>query len=231
MISREIKALCDQTGLGPREMYFRGRFGVLGEVDADVVTSVAVFFPPQHVKESWDGGRRLPTDEAVEMYAQACQAWGRRNLAAHPGIERIADLLEPVVENASSIGAPLFAGWRAVPLPKGDGPGRAAQLLHVVRELRGGLHAAAVVAAGLDPLEATLAADHLGTPLSDVATGEMVARFFTWPEPYATPSQEAVERRQRVEERTDDLMIPAFSTLNEGESDELIGLLRLGHAG
>lgn len=230
MISRETKALCEQTGLGPREMYFRGRCGVMGEVDADVVTSVAVFFPHQHVKDSWEGGRRLPADKAVEMYAEACQAWGRRNLGDREGIARIAELLEPVVENASSLGAPLFAGWRAVPLPKGDAPARAAQLMHLVRELRGGLHATAVLAEGLHPLDATLAADHTGTPLSDVATGEMVARFFTWPEPYATPGQDVIERRRRVEDRTDDLMIPALSALNEGESDELIALLRLGHA-
>ncbi len=28
MISREVKALCERHGLGPREMYFRGRCGV-----------------------------------------------------------------------------------------------------------------------------------------------------------------------------------------------------------
>lgn len=230
MLSRETKALCEQTGLGPRELYFRGRCGVLGEVDADVVTSVAVFFPPEHVKESWEGGRRLPVDKAVEMYAQACHAWGRRRLGEHPECARMVELLERVVGETSSVGAPLFAGWRAVPLPEDDAPGRAAQLLHLVRELRGGLHATAVLAEGLHPLEATLAAQHTGTPLTDVATGEMVAKFFTWPEPYATPSPLTVERRRRAEERTDDLMVPAFSVLNEAESDELVALVRLGHA-
>lgn len=230
MISREAKALCEQTGLGPRELYFRGRCGVLGEVDADVVTSVAVFFPHAHVKESWEGGRKLPVDKAVEMYAQACHAWGRRNLGAHPGAGRIAELLDPVVAQASSLGAPLFAGWRAVPLPEGDAPARATQLLHLVRELRGGLHAIAVLAEGLDPLEATLAAEHTGSPLGVVASGELIARFFEWPEPYPTPGPEALERRSRAEERTDDLMVPALSVLSDAQSDELIELLRLGHA-
>ncbi|MFI6628222.1 hypothetical protein ACIBI7_05185 [Nonomuraea fuscirosea] len=228
MISREAKALCEEHGLAPRELYFRGRCGVLGECEADVVTSVAVFFPSQHVEPNWNGGRKLAAEHAVELYAQACQAWGRRNLGEYDGCARIAELLQPVVEQASSVGAPLFAGWRAVPLP-GDPPARAAQLMHVVRELRGGLHANAVIAAGLHPLDATLAADHRGAPLGKSA-GEAIARFFEWPEPYATPGPELVARRAAVEEKTDELMAPAFSVLTDGESDELIELLRFGDA-
>ncbi|MFG3439829.1 hypothetical protein ACGF0J_21500 [Nonomuraea sp. NPDC047897] len=226
MVSREAKALCEQYGLGPRELYFRGRCGVLGECDADVVTSVAVFFPPAHVEESWYGGRKLPVDQAVELYAGACHDWGRRRLGGHDGCARLAELLEPVVGQASSAGAPLFAGWRAVPLP-GDAPARAAQLMHVLRELRGGLHANAVLAAGLRPLEAILATGHSGTPFG-ASSGETVARFFQWPEPYPRISPELIARRAAVEEATDDLLAPVFSVLNEHESDELIELLRFG---
>ncbi|MFI6294311.1 hypothetical protein ACIBEJ_22160 [Nonomuraea sp. NPDC050790] len=228
MISREVKALCEEYALGPREMYFRGRCGVLGECDADVVTSVVAFYPAEHVAQNWDGGRKLPTEQAVELYAGACHAWGRRRLGGFDGCARIAELLEPVVEKASAVGAPLFAGWRAVPLPD-DAPARATQLMHVVRELRGGLHANAVIAAGMHPLEAVLAAKHEGTPFGDAA-GEAIARFFTWPEPYERPSAEVVARRAEIEETTDRLMAPVFSVLNAAESDELIGLLRLGHA-
>ncbi|NRQ34275.1 hypothetical protein HII36_20810 [Nonomuraea sp. NN258] len=228
MISREAKAICEAHGLGPRELYFRGRFGVLGDCDADVVTSVAVFFPREHVEENWNGGRKLPVEQAVELYAEACGQWGRRKLGGYDGCARIAELLEPVVRQASSVGAPLFAGWRAVPLPD-DAPARATQLMHVLRELRGGLHANAVLAAGLHPLDATLAADHDGTPFGHAA-GELIAKFFTWPEPYQQPAPETKARRAAVEETTDDLMAPVFSVLNSDESDELIDLLRFGHA-
>ncbi|WP_327584457.1 hypothetical protein OHA25_53180 [Nonomuraea sp. NBC_00507] len=228
MVSREAKAICDELGLGARELYFRGRCGVLGECDADVVNSVVVFFPPAHVEESWNGGRKLPVDQAVELYAEACRAWGRRKLGGYDGCARIAELLERVVQRAPSTGAPLFAGWRKVPLAD-DPPARAVQLMHCVRELRGGLHANAVIAAGLHPLEATLAADHDATPFG-LASGEMIAKFFTWPEPYATPAPEVVARRAEVEERTDDLMASMFSALDDGETDELIELLRFGHA-
>lgn len=228
MVSREVKALCERHGLGARELYFRGRCGVLGECDADVVTSVAVFFPPEHVAQSWYGGRKLPVEQAVEEYAGACHDWGRRRLGGHDGCARIAELLETVVAQASAVGAPLFAGWRAVPLPD-DPPARAAQLMHVLRELRGGLHANAVLAAGLRPLEAVLAAHHAGTPFGD-ASGETVARFFQWPEPYPRVSPELIARRTAVEETTDDLLAPVFSVLKDHESDELIELLRFGQA-
>ncbi|MCK2219856.1 hypothetical protein MF672_039575 [Actinomadura sp. ATCC 31491] len=227
MISREAKAVCEEHGLGARELYFRGRCGVLGECDADVVHSVAVFFPREHVEESWNNGRKLPVERAVELYAEVCRAWGRRKLGGYDGCARLAELLERVVGAASSVGAPLFAGWRAVPLPD-DPPARAVQLMHCLRELRGGLHANAVVAAGLHPLEATLATAHDATPFGNAA-GAQIARFFTWPEPYPEPAPEVVARRAEVEERTDDLMAPVFSVLGDGESDELIELLRFGH--
>ncbi|MFG1964436.1 hypothetical protein [Nonomuraea sp. NPDC049028] len=227
MVSREAKARCEEYGLGPREFYFRGRCGVLGECAADVVTSVAVFFPAAHVEESWYGGRKLSVERAVEVYTDVCHEWGRRRLGDYDGCARLAELLEPVVAQAPAAGAPLFAGWRAVPLPD-DAPARATQLMHVVRELRGGLHANAVIAAGLDPLEAMLAADHDGTPFGH-STGEVMARFFTWPEPYQKPSPAVVAKRVAVEEATDDLLASVFSVLNNDESDELIELLRFGH--
>ena len=93
MISREAKALCDRHGLDGRQMYFRGRCGVLGEVDADVVLSAVVFFPAEHVRESWEGGRKLPAAEAAELYASACHDWGRRKLAGFSGAGRLAELL------------------------------------------------------------------------------------------------------------------------------------------
>ncbi|MBB2912206.1 hypothetical protein FHS43_003486 [Streptosporangium becharense] len=223
MISREAKALCERTGLPARAMYFRGRCGVLGEVSADVVLAATVFFPAEHVRENWEAGRALPVAEAVELYAGACHDWGRRRFGSFAGAARLAELLQPVVAGADVLGAPLFAGWREVPLAD-DPPARAAQLLHLVRELRGGLHAVAVLAERLSPLEATLLAAHDGTPLG-LSTGETMARFFSWPEPFPQPGPEAAERRRRAETLTDVLMAPAFSVLGEADSAELVELL------
>ncbi|MFC4059417.1 hypothetical protein ACFOWE_14010 [Planomonospora corallina] len=222
MVSRETKALGERTGLDLWPLYFRGRCGVLGEVDADVVCSAAAFFPAEQVRKHWEAGRALPVDEAVALYAGACQDWGRRRLGAFAGAARLAELLERVAVSAGVLGAPLFAGWRAVPLPE-DAPARATQLMHVLRELRGGLHAVAVLAEGLTPLQAVLLDAHV-TPRGRIS-GRDMALFHEWPEPYPELGPEFAERRARAEELTDRLMAPAFAVLDEAESAELAELL------
>ncbi|GAA3151079.1 evbL [Planomonospora alba] len=222
MISREVKALGERTGLDLWPLYFRGRCGVLGEVDADVVCSAAAFFPAERVRKNWEAGRALPVGEAVQLYAGACREWGRRRLGSFAGAARLAGLLERVAAGADVLGAPLFAGWRAVPLPE-DAPARATQLMHVLRELRGGLHAVAVLAEGLTPLQAVLCDSH-ETPRGRVS-GRDMALFHEWPEPYPEPGPEIAARRARAEELTDRLMAPAFAVLDEAESAELVALL------
>ncbi|WP_066365215.1 SCO6745 family protein [Herbidospora mongoliensis] len=224
MISREVKALCDEHGFGRWEMYFRGRCGVLGEVDAEVVIAGAPFFEPGFVRAMWEGGRSLPAEKGAFLYANACAAWGRRNLA-FDGAGRLADLLTKATSAASPLAAPLFAGWRALPLPD-DAPGRAAHALQVAREHRGSMHAIAVAAALIDPLMATLVGHYeSGAPRSYTSTAE-VARFMSWPEPYPVPADEDMEKRARAEELTDVLVAPAYAVLTDGEARELGELLR-----
>lgn len=228
MISREVKALCDEQGLGRWEMYFRGRCGVLGEVDAEVVIAVAAFFEPGFVRARWEGGRSLPAEKAALLYAGACAAWGRRNLA-FDGAGRLADLLTKATSNASPLAAPLFAGWRALPMPD-DAPARAAHALQVAREHRGGMHAIAVAAGLLDPLMATLVGSaEAGMPRTPSGTAE-VARFLSWPEPYPVPAEEDLDKRARAEELTDVLVAPAYTVLTEGETRELGELLKVAQA-
>ncbi|GAA4565033.1 SCO6745 family protein [Planotetraspora kaengkrachanensis] len=224
MMSREVKTLCDRYALSSREMYFRGRCGVLGEVHPDVVVAASIFFPADRVREWWEGGRKLAADEAASLYASACHQWGRRRLAGFEEAGRLAELLAAVADGSDVFCAPLFAGWRAMPRPTADVE-RAAHMLHVMREHRGAQHTTAVVACGLGPLEATLIGAQ-GAGAWDPQTGNAsVARFLEWPEPYGTPSAEAVERRARAEEITDDLVAPAFGVLDEAERAELADLL------
>ncbi|GLX92261.1 hypothetical protein [Herbidospora sp. NBRC 101105] len=228
MISREVKALCDEHGLGRWEMYFRGRCGVLGEVHPDVVLAAAPFFEPGFVRATWEGGRSLPAEKAAVLFAGACADWGRRNLA-FDGAGRLADLLTKATAAASPAAAPLFAGWRALPLPD-DGPGRAAHALQVAREHRGGMHAVAVAAAGLDLLMATIVgSDESGAPLDYRSTAE-VARFLSWPEPYPVPAEEDLAKRAHAERLTDALVAPAYDVLTDGEAAELGELLREAQA-
>jgi hypothetical protein len=219
MISREAKAFGLWTGFEGWAPYFRGRCGVLGDVDADVITSAAGFFAADVVREVWEAGAGLPAAEAAERYASVCQEFGRRKLAGFAGAGRLAELLEMAVGNADVVGAPLFAGWRAMPLPA-DGLGRVSQLAHVLRELRNGLHLTAVLATGLSPLEAVLAGTSALIP-----SGEANAEYFGWQRPYPEVTPELAERRARAEELTDTLVAPAFEILDEDEAAELIMLL------
>jgi hypothetical protein len=75
-------------------------------------------------------------------------------------LEPFAAAAEKVVLAANPAGLALFAGLAAEPLPE-DLPGRAMQLLAVLRELRGSTHLVAVVASGMSPKVAPTCAGQL----------------------------------------------------------------------
>ena len=215
MLDDATTARGDALGLSFPEFYMLGRGSVLGDVDADVVSAAFVYFPVAIVRMMWESGRakHAPSD-VVEPYAEACRAFGRTLLANVSSLDELSALMERVVAAASPLGAPLFAGWRAVPLPD-DAPGRAAQLLHVLREHRGGSHAAAVLAAGLTPLEAIMGSGE---------TAPQQAALFGWPEPYPDPAATA-STRAAVEDVTNRMVAPAYEVLTEDERGRLAELV------
>ncbi|MGV9615369.1 SCO6745 family protein [Nocardia xishanensis] len=222
MFSREAKEFGRSTGVdgffGP---YTRGRGGVLGDVDADVVTAAFGFFPAHSIRKAWESVP-MPAAKAAEGYLAACQDYGRRKLADFEQVERLAQLLEVVVAAADPAGVPLFAGWRALPLPT-DAPARVTQLAHVLRELRGGLHLLAVRASGITPLQAVLIS---GSSFND---GPGQARWYGWPEPFEDITATVQDRWQRAEVLTDDLITPAFAVLDDAAGAELTTLLTAAH--
>jgi hypothetical protein len=214
MRNRATRERGTQLGVPGWAFYVAGRAGVLGNVDADVVAATMVFFPTPWVREHWEMARAvLQPDEAARQYAAACHRWGRERLAGAEGLDRLVELARGVVDGVEPAGLPLFAGWRALPLPDDD-PARVAHLAMVLREHRGNLHALAVLAQGLSPLEA-----HVAGPL-----GAANAEFFGWPQPYPDPGPLA-DRWQAAEAATARLTAPAFAVLDESERAELAGLL------
>lgn len=203
----------------PFAFYFAGRGGVLGDVDADVVIAAFGWFEPGLVRPLWEEGVAVHgAREASRRYAQACAAWGRDHLAGVDGLDRLAELGERVVRAADVSGLPLFAGWRAEPLAD-DAPGRAMQLLHVLREWRGAVHLVATTAAGLTPIQAILAND-----------GEARAAMFGWPQPYPDVAGLADAHRE-AETLTDKLCAPVVETaLDAAERAELASLIATAHA-
>jgi len=223
MFSREARAFGESTGvpgfLGP---YMKGRCGVLGDVDADVVTAAVGFFHPGTVREAWESVP-MPAAQAAEGYLDACREFGRRKLASFDEAERLSELLLAVVRNGDVTGVPLFAGWRAMP-PAEDPRARVLQLVHTLREFRGGLHFLAIRAAGLAPAQAVLIG---GSPMFDAREQ---ARLYGWPEEeLREPTEEQRARWQEAELLTDRLAQQAFSVLDKAEGEELAALMARAH--
>ena len=205
-----------KLGFDGIDFYTAGRGGALGDVDGMVVAAAFVFFNPEAIVEAWDRTRPVMSrPEAVAAFAGCLDTWARDHLPDDIDYTRLAALLGRIIDSASPAAAPLFAGWRAVPEPS-DPKALMLQRLNVVRELRGAVHGAAVVAAGLEPLEAVL----IKTPF--------MAGLFGWAEPYP----EVESRRdvwERAEAATNHTMARAYSALDASELSELVDLAATAH--
>src|SRR5690606_7454259 len=94
MFSREAKEYAAETGVDAFfAPYTRGRGGVLGDVDASVVTAAFGFFPEESIRTSWESVQ-MPAAKAAERYARVCHDFGRRKLGGFERAGRLAQLLE-----------------------------------------------------------------------------------------------------------------------------------------
>jgi hypothetical protein len=118
------------------------------------------------------------------------------------------------VVEADAAGMPLFAAWRAMPVPERAPGARAAVLLHLLREHRGGAHIQAVRASALSPLEAIVAGPD----------GESGATAFGWQPPYPSFAP-LLRRRAWAEALTDRIAGQAYRALEPDERRELVDLL------
>lgn len=186
--------------------YFAGRGGMLGDVGADVVCAAMGWFEPKAVKAMYTEGVAVAGANAVaQRMSEATAKWGQKYLADIDGLEDMVTLTEAAVGGLEGSALPLFVGWRAA--PRADDPaGRAAQLMQILREWRGGIHLVATTAAGLSPVKAILTNE-----------GEGQAKFFGWSEPF--PSYEADRAKHReAEDLTDQLCAASLSQALDPES-------------
>jgi hypothetical protein len=179
--------------------YFAGRGGMLGDVGAEVVCSAFGWFEPSAVKTLYEEGAAVRgAREAAGRMAEAHALWGRKHLGDVKSLSDIVAVTESLVDGLEGSGLPLFVGWRAAPRAD-DEAGRAAQLMQILREWRGGLHLIATTAAGLTPREAILTNE-----------GEGQAKFFGWTEPF--PDCSAIRHKHdEAEAMTDQLSVASFS--------------------
>ncbi len=204
-------------GWGWFRFYFLGRGGVLGDVEAPVVVGAFGYFKPALVTTMWDEARQVvPPRQAGREFMRCSQEHGRRHFSEVAELESFCQAAEAVVRAANPAGLALFAGAAAEPLPD-DPPGRAMQLVTTLRELRGSVHLLAVVASGVEPR------------VAHAIRRPDMWEIFGWEEaerPAATDDDRA--RLTRADRLTDELLVPAFSVLDEAGADALVtGLERM----
>ncbi|MGW3996357.1 SCO6745 family protein [Amycolatopsis sp. NPDC004772] len=202
MTSPELAAVEAEVGLPPRSLYVRGRSAVLGDVPPKVAAELFGIFPHwlfEYVLPPATAALDAPA--AVRAYAESSARWSRVSLSAVSEPARLAELLFRVVDAADASGLALFAGWKNTERPTGDVE-RLGFALMVFRELRGGLHFAALRALGLSIPEAVIA---------DPEGGRARLLRTAWPEDAADELVTSAERKpdlrerwQRAEALTDD---------------------------
>lgn len=202
-------------GMSTWAFYVTGRGGALGDVRAETVAAAIGFIAPEAVADGWEAARRvaMPGEVAAINLTECCR-WGVEHLGRCPKVSQLADLAERVVSAADPTGMPLFAAWRAMPVPD-DAPGaRAAVYLHLLREYFSGAQLLAVTASGMTPLQAILAGPE----------GEQGALGYGWQPPYP-PIGPLIRRQLWAEAVTDRIVSGAFAALTVPERLELCDLL------
>jgi hypothetical protein len=190
--------------------YVAGRGGALGDVDADVVTATFIYFHPDMIRAGWDGTAAvMPRLAAAQAFAECAHRWGRNHIPDTFDAAGLAALAGKVVAGASSAGAPLFAAWRSLPEPD-DAPALVVHRMNALRELRGGLHGCAVMAAGLAPEDALA----LRTPY--------MAALFGWPEPGDVAQHQ--QAWDQAEAATNVAMAAPMSVLTDDEREQFVAL-------
>lgn len=217
MLDMDTYVVAAQDGFQGMDFYAAGRGGALGEVPSAVVTAAFVFFEPGLVDDSWTrAGEVMSRQEAADRWAAACHRWAEGHIGApEADLSRLADLLGRMNAAADIAAAPCFGAWRAQPEPAADRP--AALALHrlmVLRELRGGLHGAAVIAHGLSPRAALT----IRTP------GMLPVFGWDGPDPAADDPHTHTAWNE-AELATDRALAPAYQALDEAERVELRDLL------
>ncbi|GAA2878305.1 hypothetical protein GCM10020220_080090 [Nonomuraea rubra] len=187
-----FRARGEGLGLSRWPFYFGARAGVLGDVDAEVVTAACGFFSPDLVRNAWDTARAVvPLTSLVEADVEECTHWARTTYGDLPELDQLADLAERVVEAAEPTDRPLFAAWRSLAVADEDPASRVAFALLRLREHRGASHLIAIHEHGLtrsEPSSLDRASTRRGR-MGGANRGRHCRRLTPWPSPGRSSEQ------------------------------------------
>ncbi|BBY30410.1 SCO6745 family protein [Mycolicibacterium sediminis] len=235
----EAKAAFDAAGYRGFWMgYFAGRSAPLGEVPAQVVAAAFYNFSAEHVSRALPSAWTHASPAAALQARQesAVAALNRCGVVDTESVGIAAALLEKAARSADWTGRPLFAANLSLPWP--DEP--VARLWHaatLLREHRGDGHVAVLLANGIGGRDCNVL-----HALADRVPRE----FITFSRQYdddewdrcvagladrglvdatGTLSDAGRDLKQRVEDVTDALALPAFDALDDDELTTLFSTL------
>jgi hypothetical protein len=217
-----------------RMAYFASRSAAMGQVPAEIIVATFFNFNPalihRVIPAAWDiaSPAQVLTARLAAVDRSLRQAWG--DDVAGPQVREAADLARRAAERACGQpqGRPLFAGHATLPWPGTPH----LVLWHaqtLLREYRGDGHVALLLTEGLDGLGAlithaatgSIAAEALRTSRGwseeEWAAGVERIREQGWlaAEPQLALSAAGQQRRQSIEDRTDQLACYPYEALGE----------------
>ncbi|MFJ8634190.1 hypothetical protein [Streptomyces sp. NPDC093568] len=219
--------------------YFPYRTAPLGAVGARSVTSAFYSFSPRMVAEHIDPAWKTASPEALlRARTRGVDRAYRAILGDRtdsPELAEAAALARRAAEAVNTEGRPLAAANAALDWPQAPH----LQLWHaatLLREHRGDGHIAALLVAGLDPVESLVSFAAIGAasverfesrgwsaPEWASARDRLAARGLV--DADGTATEAGRELRRTVEEHTDQLAAAPWLSLTEDEVDRLVGLL------
>ncbi len=207
----ETQAKGAELGLKGPMFYFAGRGGVLGDCDADVVAAAFGYFNPAVIRRAWESATAIrPAREIGRAHFECCADLGRQKLGGVANLAAFVEAADAVNRAAEPDGLALYAAFKAEPLAS-DLPGRAMQLVAILREFRGSAHLIAVRASGLTSKQA-----HFSKRPNDVA-------MFGWtPEDAPVLDDDVANRMKAAEDLTDHIVLPAYSVLDARGAQALL---------
>jgi hypothetical protein len=241
VMAPEVGEELERLGLEPGERYFPQRAAPLGAASAELVVATFFNFSPATVGAVIPGAwaKATPAQVLAAQQTGVQRALQRALVDADEGVvHESLDLLRAAAEAARERpeGRPLFAACASLAWP--DDP--LAALWHaqyLLREFRGDGHIAVLVAEGLTGIEA-LAIHIAAVPAleqvfrrsrgwSDDAWSPALTRlhadgWLTDDRAGLTPAGR--ERRARIEERTDELDLPAYAAIGTRGVERLLEL-------
>lgn len=207
----ETGAVGKELGMGGMEFYVLGRAGTLGDTTAAAVAAAFGYFKPAFLGKVWgDAAAKCDPRKAGAAHLECCANLGRAKFSSLPNLEGFVDALETVNNAADPDGLALYAAMKGETLAS-DLPGRALQLIALLREFRGSAHLVALRAVGLPSMVA-----------HSIKRPDMWKSFGYTEEEMPSPNDANKKKLDEAEKITDAIVEPAYAVLSDTQRSALV---------